>query len=151
MSNEIDKETVGRFLGALRIFITCDEAARILQAADLVPAQRLRDAETRAEEGLAQEKRLYDALWTTFNHARLYMTLSENVEQEALEALAQMPNDSTPDWKARAERLEAALRRIVDEIPPNEHWKWKHHHHYLCIAREALAQQDAIDTQEVQA
>ena len=43
---------------------------------------------------------------------------------------------------ARIARLEAALQKIVDETPANQHEKWHHHHFYLVTARDALNETD---------
>lgn len=40
------------------------------------------------------------------------------------------------------ERLRAALEKIRDATPANEHKKWPHHHFYLVVARKALKQSE---------
>ena len=60
-------------------------------------------------------------------------------EREHYKGKAEVWEDAARSLQARVEALECALQQIIDEIPPNEHKKWKHHHHYLFVARTALA------------
>ena len=144
MYDEIDNETIGRFLGALRISIPYDEAARILQAADLVPRNRVKawiqscgEANTFAEQAEARAERLEKAL--QFYISRCCQPHeSVNAYYERLAEEFHSKTGLTAPGKSLPVEMEA-LRDREKEI---EAWQ-KFINEPLENAREALAQQDA--------
>lgn len=91
------------------------------------PVRQLLKRAQRVEAGCerlrARERQLYDALWTLNGHARLYMTLAQNVDGQTREALATPLPESEPpvqdasaDEASRWERYGRAARIFISGL-----------------------------------